>query len=36
MGHLASFEWLIVYHMLGAESVNLSSSMGPMGDMWHL
>ena len=22
--------------MSGAESVNLSSSVGPMGDMWHL
>ena len=36
MGHLAHFEWLTVCHMSGAESANLSSSVGPMGDMWHL
>ena len=35
-GHLAHFEWLTVCHVLGAESVNFSSSVGPMGDMWHL
>ena len=36
MGHLAHFEWLIVCHMSGAESVNLRLSVGPMGDIWHL
>ena len=35
-GHLTHFEWLTVCHMSGAERVNLSSSVGPMGDMWHL
>ena len=35
-GHLVHFEWLTVCHVSGAESVNLSSSVGPMGDMWHL
>ena len=35
-GHLAHFEWLTVCHVSGAESVNLSSSVGPMRDMWNL
>ena len=35
-GHLAHFEWLTVCHMSSVESVNLSSIVGPMGDMWHL
>ena len=35
-GHLAYFEWLTVCHVSGAKSVNLISSVGPMGDMWHL
>ena len=35
-GHLAHFEWLTLFHVSGAELVNLSSSVGPMGDMWHL
>ena len=35
-GHLAPFEWLTVCHVSGTESVNLSSSVGPIGDMWHL
>ena len=35
-GHLANFEWLTVGHMSCAEGVNLSSSVGPMGDMWNL
>ena len=30
MGHLAHFEWLTVCHVSGADSVNLSSSVGPM------
>ena len=30
VGHLAHFEWLIVCHMSSADSVNLSSSVGPM------
>ena len=30
MGHLTYFEWLTVCHVLGADSVNLSSSVGPM------
>ena len=29
-GHLAYFEWLTVCHVSGADSVNLSSSVGPM------
>ena len=29
-GHLTHFEWLTVCHMLGTDSVNLSSSVGPM------
>ena len=28
--HLACFEWLTVCHVSSADSVNLSSSMGPM------
>ena len=29
-GHLAHFEWLTVCHVSSADSVNLSSSVGPM------
>ena len=29
-GNLPHFEWLMVCHVLGANSVNLSSSVGPM------
>ena len=29
-GHLAHFEWPTVCHMSSADSVNLSSSVGPM------
>ena len=29
-GHLAHFEWLTMCHVSGVESVNLSSSVGPM------
>ena len=28
-GHLGHFEWLTVCHVSGAESINLSSSVGP-------
>ena len=35
-GHLVHFEWLTVCHMSSAELVIVSSSVGPMGDMWHL
>ena len=30
MGHLKYFEWITVCHESGADSVNLSSSVGPM------
>ena len=29
-GHLAHFEWLTVCHVSSVDSVNLSSSVGPM------
>ena len=36
MRHLVHSEWLRVCHVSSAESINLRSSMGPMGDMLHL